>query len=97
MANVTVEQCDQRRANCPGTRVIPLKTLVVILLAMFAALIASHLMLSTSIAANSTSATGTKTEVKIRAEQQKTIETKLDAVLKSVNEIKGQISGKDTK
>ena len=95
MAGVTVEQCDKRRAGCPGTRVIPLKTLVVILLAMFGALVISHLMLSTSIAANSTAATATKTEVEIRAEQQKNIEKKLDEVLKSVNEIKGQLSGKD--
>ncbi len=97
MANVTVEQCDKRRADCPGTRVIPLRTLVTILLAMFAALIFSHLMLSAGIAATSTAATATKTEVEIRAEQQKTIETKLDEVLESVNEIKGQLSGKDTK
>lgn len=97
MAYVTADQCEERRGNCAGTRVIPIKTLVTILLAMFAALIISHLMLSTGIAANSNTSAATRTEVQIRAEQQKVTDEKIDEILKTVHEIKGQNSGKDTK
>lgn len=95
MAYVTADQCDERRANCPGTRVIPVKSLVTILLAMLTALIISHLMLSTGIAANSRTAAATNTEVQIRADQQKVMGENIDEILKTVHEIKGHTSGKD--
>lgn len=97
MDYVTAKQCEDRRTACPGTRAIPTKTLVTILLAMLSMLITSYVLLSASIASNSEASASITAKIEIRAEQQRIIETKLDEVLKAVNKIEGRLIRKDAK
>lgn len=50
MAYQTIDGCETARGGCPGRQAVPLRILVPILLAVFAVLVASHVMLTAAIA-----------------------------------------------
>ncbi len=102
MTNMTMNMCAEKRRNCPGRSAISITVLVPVLLAMFgvfagAFLVQQKALASTNdrIAEQSNAAEATATEVRIRAEGQKSIEKKLDTLIKDVAEIKARLRRKE--